>query len=51
MTDPLGNSTTTTYDADGNPIEVVNALGGITLNTYDSFDDLLSTTVERPKAT
>lgn len=46
--DALDNPTTTYYDDNGNPIEVVNALGGVTLNTYDSNNDELSTTEVTP---
>ena len=48
-TDALDNPTTTYFDNNGNPIEVVNALGGVTLNTYDSLNDLLSTTEVTPE--
>ncbi len=47
--DALNYSTTTYYDDNGNPIEVVSPLGGVTLNTYDSNDDLLSATEITPE--
>lgn len=43
VTDPNGNSTTSTFDAEGNTLSTTDALGRTTTNTYDSFNDLLTT--------
>jgi len=42
--DPDGHVTTTTYDANANPLTVTDALNRQTVNTYDTLNDLTSTT-------
>jgi RHS repeat-associated protein len=44
MTDPLGHTTTYTYDADGNQTSVNDALGRVTTYTYDALNRLTMTT-------
>jgi RHS repeat-associated protein len=44
-------ATITTYDATGQVVQVTNPLGGITLKSYDSAGNLLSTTTESNNAT
>lgn len=45
ITDPLGNTTTLTFDSTGNAIREVNASGGITTRTFDADGNLLSETI------
>ena len=44
-------ATITTFDADNRAIQVTNADGGITLNSYDSAGNITETTVESNNAT
>ena len=39
----IGGTTTTTYDAAGNPLTVTDPLGRVTTNTYDSLGRLVTT--------
>lgn len=49
--DPYLGATITTYDANGQVVQVTNPLGGITLTTYDGAGNASSTTVESNSAT
>jgi YD repeat-containing protein len=42
-TDPLGNTTTTTYNALDEPLTITDPFGNVTTNTYDAEGDLLTT--------
>ena len=44
VTDPDGNTTESTYDAEGNVLTTEDALKRKTVNTYDSLNDLLTST-------
>jgi RHS repeat-associated protein len=44
VTDRNGNTTTYTFDDQGNITKVVDALGGVTTSTFDAFGNLLTTT-------
>jgi RHS repeat-associated protein len=49
--DPYLGATITTYNANGQEIQVTNPLGGITLTTYDGAGNVLQTTVESDNST
>ncbi|MFN8624206.1 MAG: DUF6531 domain-containing protein [Chloroflexota bacterium] len=44
ITDPMGATTTWTYDAHGDPVRVTDALGGARSATYDILGQILTTT-------
>ncbi len=44
VTDPLGHTTSTTYDTDGNPIVTTDALGHSTAAAYNAFREPLTVT-------
>ncbi len=50
-TDPLGNTTTSTYDPEGNLATVTDPLGGTTGFTYDSRGKPVTSTDARGKVT
>ncbi len=51
VTDPLGRTTTTGYDSDGNVTLVIDPLNNRTSHTYDLADRPLTSTDERGKTT
>lgn len=51
QTDPLGHTTSYTYDGVGNVLTVTRPDGGVTYNTYDSMHQLISTTDPKGETT
>ena len=49
--DPYLGATITTYDSNGQVVQVTNPLGGITLTSYDAAGNVASSTVESNNAT
>src|SRR5262249_44895364 len=39
---PLGETTTYQLDAAGNPVKIIDPMGYVTLNTFDGFNNLLT---------